>query len=192
MNHLVLQHPAPEPRIDLTADQVEQVITEIHNAGRIPTREVIADTLSVPVGKIDEHVKNLLKDGHIRRVSAGVYEPVFRLRASRPVTVKRLLTGMVEITAGNDRLSLTPEEERMVAASLVGAAAQFHDLTRGRDLADQFRVLQRQHEQLQDEMRQLMGVRKQAGMFEPPPPVGFACNRSGCDHRRHGYTGHCN
>lgn len=168
MSHLVLQHPAPEPRIDLTADQVEQVITEIHNAGRIPTREVIADALSVPVGKIDEHVKNLLKDGHIRRVSAGVYEPVFRLRPDRPVSVKRFLSGMVEVTVGNEQMSWTPTEERLVAASICGAQAQFHDLTRGRDLADQFRNLQRQHEQLQDEMRQLLGVRKQAGMFEPP------------------------
>ncbi len=168
MSHLVLQHPEPDMRVDLTVDQVEQVITDIHNAGRIPTREVIADALNVPVGKIDEHVKNLVNEGHIRRVSAGVYEPIFKPRQSRPVSVKRLLTGMVEVSVGNDRMSLTPDEERLLAASITGAQAQFHDLTRGRDLADRFRELQRQHEQLQDEMRQLLGVRKQAGMFEPP------------------------
>ncbi len=59
----------------------------------------------------------------------------------------------MKIEAGDDMLTLTPEEERMLAASIAGAAGQFHALAAGRDLADQIADLRQQRFREKDEVR---------------------------------------
>ncbi|MFM9922739.1 hypothetical protein VLK31_07095 [Variovorax sp. H27-G14] len=176
MNHLVLTRTEPaEKRTMLTSARVLQLIAEIHASGRIATRQAVADILEVPVGKVDEHTKKLIEAGSVRRLLPGVFEPVDVMPEARPVHVSRLSGGWVKIEVGEGMLTLTAEEERMLAMSVKGAAEQFQALAAGRDLADQVADLRRRNTEslerdtaakariaeLEEQVRVLMGIPKQ-------------------------------
>ncbi len=182
MNHLVLTRPEPaEKRASVSADRVLQVIAEINAAGRVASRQTVAELLEVTVGRVDEHCKRLIEAGSIRRVLPGVYEPVEVMPPPRAVSVTRLAGSWVKIEVGDDLLTITPEEERQLAMSIKGAAEQFQVLAAGRDLADQVADLRRRqaeaHEresadkariaELEERVRVLMGVPKQLAIETP-------------------------
>lgn len=181
MTHLVLTHPEPTVRQTLSSDRVLQLIGEIHGAGRVASRQAMADILGVPVGKVDEHTKKLIETGSIRRVLPGVFEPVEMMPPPRAISVTRMQGGMIKIEAGDEILTLTPEEERMLAMSIKGAAEQFQVLAAGRDLADQVADLRRRHTEacdrehadkariaeLEERVRVLSGIPKQASIDDP-------------------------
>ncbi|RST54116.1 hypothetical protein [Variovorax sp. DXTD-1] len=182
MNSLILTRPdAPVKRVSLTTDRVLQLIAEIHAAGRAASRQTVADLLEVPVGKVDEHTKKLIESGAIRRVMPGVFEPVESMPPARAVSVTRIQGGWVKIEVGDDMLTITLEEERMLAMSVKGAAEQFHAMVTGRDLADQIADLRRRdHEQaeraatdkarisaLEEQLRVFMSVPKQLRIDDP-------------------------
>lgn len=182
MTHLILTRTeAPEKKLVLTSARVLQLIVEIHTAGRAASRQTIADVLEVPVVRVDEHIKKLLEAGQIRRIMPGVFEPVDVMPEARPVHVSRLSGGWVKIEVGEGMLTITPEEERMLAMSVKGAAEQFHAMVTGRDLADQIADLRRRANemadreaadkariaQLEEQVRVLSGVPKQLSIDAP-------------------------
>lgn len=182
MTHLVLTRPdRPEKRVSLNSARVLQLIAEIHSGGRAASRQTVADLLEVPVVKVDEHIKKLLEAGSIRRIMPGVFEPVESMPEARPVSVTRMQGGWVKVEVGDDMLTLTPEEERMLAMSVKGAAEQFHAMVTGRDLADQIADLRRRDgefsareaasrlriSELEDQVRALMGVPTQLSIDHP-------------------------
>jgi len=130
-----------------------QVIGELHAAGRVVTRTVVTEITGQSYAVVDDHLKRLFEDGGVRRVAPGVYEPIDAMPTPRAISVTRMPGGWVKIEAGDDILTLTPEEERMLAASIVGAAGQFHALAAGRDLADQIADLRQQYFRVRDEIR---------------------------------------
>jgi DNA-binding Lrp family transcriptional regulator len=145
MNQLILTRPdQPERRAILTSVRVLHLIMEMHDAGRAASRQTIADLLEVSVARVDEHIKRLLEGGSIRRIMPGVFEPVDMTPPARAVSVTRMHGGLVKIEVGDDILTLTLEEERLLAMSVKGAAEQFHAMVSGRDLADQVAELRRQ------------------------------------------------
>lgn len=182
MSHLVLTRTdPPEKRVALTPARVLQLIAEIHESGRIATRQAVADILDVPVVRVDEHIKKLIEAGSIRRILPGVFEPVEVMPAPRAVSVTRMQGSWITIELGNDLIKITPEEERQLAMSIKGAADQFHALAAGRDLADQIAELRRRTTEmaereataqsriaeLEEQLRVLRGIPKQLGLDDP-------------------------
>lgn len=186
MNHLVLTRTEPEApaekRVSLTAARVLHVISEIHESGRAASRQTIAVLLETSVGKVDEHIKKLLEAGAIRRIMPGVFEPVAQMPVARAVSVTRMQGGWVKIEVGDDILTMTVEEERMLAMSVKGAAEQYHAVVTGRDLADQIADLRHRDAELversaadkariaalEEQVRVLRGLPQQLTLDTPP------------------------
>ncbi|MNK90298.1 hypothetical protein D3C87_1103440 [compost metagenome] len=158
-----------------------QTIGEIHESGRVASRQTIAAVLNVPLSKVDEHIKRLLEAGAVRRLMPGVFEPVEVMPDARAVSVTRLRGGWVKYEVGDEMMTITPEEERMLAMSVKGAADQFHALAAGRDLADQIADMRRRTSEmadreaaaqdriadLEEQLRVLRGIPKQMRIDAP-------------------------
>ena len=155
-----------ERPVDLSRERLLQIISELHAAGRVTTRSVVKELTGKSYGVVDDHLKRLFEEGAIRRVLPGVYEPVTAMPPPRAVSVTRLQGGWVKIEAGDDVITLTPEEERMLAASIAGAVGQFQVLAAGRDLADQLADLREKHFRMKEELR-AQRARRSCGADEP-------------------------
>jgi hypothetical protein len=144
---------------------VYQTIVDLHNAGRVATRSVVKDLTGLNYGVVDDHVKRMLEDGRLRRVVAGVFEPVEEMPSARAVSLTRLPNGMAKIEIGDHVIDVVPSEERQLASMLAGRAVEMSGLQNARELTDNVTELRRlltaamEREKARDEaIRVLQGV----------------------------------
>lgn len=152
----------------VTGDLVMQTITDLHAAGRIATRQMVAEITQLSYAVVDDHIKRNIDDGKLRRVAPGVVEPIEQFPESRMVSLSRLPNGMWKFEIGDACVDLTPTEARSLGSMLSGAAAELGALQGARDLVDTVVMLQRQvadlerHAVDQDEtIRRLQRIPKQ-------------------------------
>ena len=137
MSTITLQRPL---RTEVS-NIVMQAVIDLHNAGRIATRQMLAQITCLSLGVVDDHIKRAIDDGRLRRVSPGVVEPVEVLPQSRPVSFTRLPNGMAKLEIGDVCLDLTPGEERTIGRYTAGAAAELSALQMVRELQDEVATL---------------------------------------------------
>ena len=103
------------------ADLVREAVEDLHSMEQIATRETVAEQTGLKLSIIDDRLKALVLDGQMVRVQRGVYVPVTRHPEARPISKTLLPDGTVKIDIGDDVLTLTPRENRMLADLLAGS-----------------------------------------------------------------------
>lgn len=155
-----------------TGEIVMQTILDLHNAGRLASRQVVADLTQLSYAVVDDHIKRGIDDGKLRRVAPGIVEPVEQLPAARAISLTRLPNGMGKLEIGEHVVDLVPSEERQLGSMLAGRAAEMTGIQNARDLADMVAHLQRQLESVQrraeaqdETIRRLQRIPKQDELF---------------------------
>lgn len=107
-----------------TADQVLEAVEDLYNLEQIVTRETLCEKTGLKLTTVDDRLKALVMDGKIVRVQRGVFVPVAQHPPARVISKTVLPDGTVKIDIGDDVLTLTPREDRMLASLFVGTALQ--------------------------------------------------------------------
>ncbi|AVQ81668.1 hypothetical protein [Variovorax sp. PMC12] len=163
-----MTHKPPQPIRRGVGEQIFQTILDLHNAGRVATRQVVKEMTGQSYSVVDDHVKRMLEDGRLRRVVPGVFEPVEEMPETRAVFLGRLPSGMWKFEVGEFCVDLTPSEARTLASLLVGTANEMSSLQNARELADGLAEVRRnqtaaaaRERERDDAIRALQGVPQQ-------------------------------
>lgn len=112
-----------------TAKQlVLEAVQELHSQGLPSTREAIARVTRLKLVSVDESLKALKEIDLVWAPERGVYRPIVAHPPSRAISKTILPSGLVKLEIGDDVLTLTPQENRMLAELQAGAAAQVASL----------------------------------------------------------------
>lgn len=104
---------------------IYRAVCEIHQQGGVATREAVARVVNVKMALVDDHLKRLINDERLRRVTRGVVAPVQMFPADRAVSVTTMPNGLVKLEIGEHLVELTPREVRHIGSSMVGFTLQF-------------------------------------------------------------------
>lgn len=134
-----------------TTALVLEAVQDLHAQEQIVTRETLAELTGLKLSVIDDRLGTLADDGAILRVQRGVYVPAPQHPPARPMSKTVMPDGMVKIEIGDEVLTLTPREDRMLGGLQAGAAAQLSAIETGHqtarlnaELAEQLRRLGRE------------------------------------------------
>ena len=147
--------------------RVLEAVQELHALEQIVTREALIELLDLPATTIDDRVGTLVNAGMIVRVRRGIYAPAEVHDAARVISKTILPCGTVKIDIGDDVLTLTPKEDRMLAAMLAGVAMQAVGIEQGRNVAMIAADLSLQVKSLRRELRAVKTALKGKGGDEP-------------------------
>lgn len=143
------------------AEAILEAIEDLHNMEQIVTRETLSQLTGLKLSIVDDRLSYLVDGGHIIRVQRGVFVPAPRHRPSRVMSKIVLPDGTVKIEIGDDVLTLTPKESRILGNLMVAEAMQYSNIELGHHMAiiqsevsGQMRKLSRQVDQLMDTGRQ--------------------------------------
>ena len=114
---------------------VLEAIQDLHSQEQIVTRETLSELTGLKLTVIDDRLGVLADDGAILRVQRGVYVPAPHHPPARPMSKTVIPDGTVKIEIGDEVLTLTPREDRMLANLQAGAAAQAAAIETGRNAA---------------------------------------------------------
>ena len=116
-------------------ERVWSTIMELHNQGQIVTRQRVQELSKLTFHVVDGHITNLIeREGLLRRVMNGVFEPVVTFVETRVITVTDLPDGMTKLEIGDEVIQLTPNEVRMLAKRLQGDAQTASNLQMQHDI----------------------------------------------------------
>jgi hypothetical protein len=127
-----MMRPAVKTRT--TRETIWEAVCDLHAQEQVATREVLSELTGMHMGLVDEHVKNLINDGRLRRLRAGVFIPVETLPPARSPSITVMASGMVKLEIGDTLLELTPREVRMVGTALAGFAMQYSNIQVGHEI----------------------------------------------------------
>ncbi|MFT4267919.1 MAG: hypothetical protein QM586_11980 [Xenophilus sp.] len=114
---------------------VLEAVQDLHAREQIVTRETLAQVTGLSLTKIDDRLKTLVEDGEVARVQRGVFVPVVQHPPARAISRTLLPDGRCKVELGDEMLTLTPREGRMLAELMAGAAAAFTAIETGHHLA---------------------------------------------------------
>lgn len=130
---------------------VMEAVEELHSKEQIVTRETLADFTDLKLTIIDDRIGVLIEDGQVHRVGRGVFVPAKRFPAARAISHTHLPDGWAKIEVGDEMMTLTPRETRMLGAMLQGAAMEATAIESGHttaalaaELAERVRKLERE------------------------------------------------
>jgi hypothetical protein len=95
-------------------------ICELCAEGRPATREEIRDLTVLPMSVVSDALSRLRDAGKIIAVTRGIYAPSERFAPARPVSCTILSSGEIKVEVGDDVLTLTPREAKMLGALMCG------------------------------------------------------------------------
>lgn len=127
--------------------RVCEAVWELYDLGAPITRDALVRQTGLKTVTVDEALKSLKREDKIISIERGLYEPAEVPEQSEAVSVTILPRGYAKIEKGDQVMSLTPGEWRMLAPLAAGSAAQAavvehtHLTVR---LADQVEKLKRQ------------------------------------------------
>lgn len=138
-------------------ERVWAAIMELHNQGQIVTRQRVQELSKLSFHVVDGHITSLIeRDGKLRRVMNGVFEPVVAYVETRAVSVTDMPEGMTKLEIGDEVIELTPTEVRMLAKRLQGDAQTAANLQMQQDIGNlTHEVQQRMNKQIQDQTAQI-------------------------------------
>lgn len=118
-------------RSKTSSELVLEAVEDLHAQEQIVTREALAEHTGLSMSIVDDRLKVLVNDERLHRARHGVYVPVAKHPPARAISHTMLPDGMCKLEVGDDVLTLTPREQRMVGMMLAGAAMQFSAINLG-------------------------------------------------------------
>lgn len=115
--------------------RVLEAVQELHGLEQIVTREALIELLDLPATIIDDRVGTLINAGMVTRIRRGIYAPVDTHEATRVISKTLLPDGTVKFDIGDDVLTLTPKEDRMLAQMQAGVVMQAVGIEQSRNAA---------------------------------------------------------
>lgn len=103
---------------------VLEALHDLHAQEQIVTRETLANVTGLKLSVIDDRIGALIDDELAVRVQRGVYVPAETHPPARVISKTVLPDGTVKIDIGDQVLTLTPKEDRMLAALQAGVVMQ--------------------------------------------------------------------
>lgn len=111
---------------------VLEAVQDLHNQEQIVTRETLHGLTGLKLSVIDDRVGALIDDGLVIRVQRGVFMPAEIHPPARAISKTLLPDGTVKIDIGDDVLTLTPREDRMMARLFAGVVMETAAIEVGR------------------------------------------------------------
>ena len=120
-----------------SSEIILDAVREMHGQEQIVTRETLAEFTGLTMTKVDDLIGVLIENGLVVRVQRGVFVPAVQFPPARPISKTILPDGWVKIEIGDELLTLTPRESRMLGELSSGAGQQMaaielgHQATQG-------------------------------------------------------------
>lgn len=114
---------------------VLEAVEDLHVMEQVVTRETLVDHTGLKLAIVDDRIAALIEDGQVHRVRNGVFVPTAKHPPSRAISKTVMPDGLVKIEIGDDVLTLTPREDRALAALQAGVAVQFAAVNIGHQAA---------------------------------------------------------
>lgn len=122
--------------VEVTSTQrVYDAVIDLHRLEQIATRETVAELTGLKLAIVDDRLRALVDDERLKRVLRGVYVPVETHPPARDISKTILSDGSVKIEIGDEVLTLTPREDRMLASLMAGTSAQAIAIQTGHTMA---------------------------------------------------------
>ena len=138
------------------ADIVLDAVQDLHAQEQVVTRETLAEVTGLKLTVIDDRISHLIDCGEVHRVQRGVFVPAPKHKPARIITKTVLPGGTVSIEIGDDHvLTLTPREDRMLAALMVGSAQQYAGIQASQEALQVANEIGLQVRQIKKELRAL-------------------------------------
>ena len=147
------------------AQTILEAVEDLHNQEQIVTRETLADLAGLKLSIIDDRLSYLVDSGQIIRVQRGVFIPAQRHRPSRIMSKTLLPDGTVKIDIGDDVLTLTPREARILGNLMVAEAMQYSNIEMGHHMAILQTEVSGQVRKLSKQVSDLLDIGKQGEML---------------------------
>ena len=107
-----------------STDRIYDAVRELRSLEQIATRETVAELTGLKLTVVDDRLRTLVDDGKLKRLLRGVYELVEAYPETRAISKTVLPTGYVKYDIGDEVITLTPKEDRVLAQLGMGAAGQ--------------------------------------------------------------------
>lgn len=134
---------------------VMDAVDELHALEQLVTRETLVEHTGLKLSVIDDRIGVLIEDGQVHRVRSGVFVPAKKFPPARAISHTHLPDGWGKLEIGDEMLTLTPRETRILGAMLQGAALQgaaiesgHHAAVLAASLAERVRKLERDNKAL--------------------------------------------
>ena len=169
----------PQHNARTSTNLVLDAARDLHALEQPVTRESLSVATGLKMSIIDDRTRALVDDGLLHRMQRGVFVPAVVHQPPRPMSKTLLADGLIKIEIGDDVLTLTPREDRLLSQLMSGAAAQFAAIELGQQVAVVHAQLARRVLALERENNALKVLRPAGGaqmdMLESiPRAVGFA------------------
>lgn len=105
-------------------ERIFDAVRELRSLEQIATRETVAELTGLKLSVVDDNLRTLVDDGRLKRLLRGVYEMVEEYPQTRAISKTVLPTGYVKYDIGDEVITLTPNEDRVLAQLGIGAAGQ--------------------------------------------------------------------
>lgn len=115
-----------------SAQLIWDAMRDLANQEQVITRELLVDLTGLKLVIIDSHIKTLKGAGKIVSLVGGVYRIAEEYPLTRIMSKSVLPSGMVKLEIGDEVLTLTPREDRALAALQAGVAVQYASIEAGR------------------------------------------------------------
>lgn len=103
---------------------VLEALHDLHQQEQVVTRETLCTLTGLKLSIIDDRIGSLIDDGLVVRVQRGVFVPADVHPPARVISKTVLPDGTVKIDIGDQVLTLTPKEDRMLAGLQAGVVMQ--------------------------------------------------------------------
>jgi len=114
-----------------TKQIIFEAIQDLHSAEQVVTREALVAVTGLKLTIVDDQIGTLIEGGQVLRVRRGVFVPAPSFPTARAISTTFLPDGLVKLEVGDDCLSLTPREARMLGRALAGHALEFSNIRSG-------------------------------------------------------------
>lgn len=130
-----MTEPMPTGRLSSRV-QVLDAVCELYDQELPVTTAAIMRATGLKPVTVADCIKELKERGEIWTPERGVYRPVMKHPPARAVSRTTLPDGSVKLEVGDDVLTLTPRESRMVGEAMGGSAAMLVAIESANQMAE--------------------------------------------------------
>lgn len=148
-----------------STQRVFDAVCEIRSLDGIATRDTVAELTGLKLTIVDDRLSALVDEGRLKRVLRGVYEVVEAYPEPRAISCTHLPNTWVKVEVGDEVLTLTPREARMLGRAVAGFAEDARVIESSKQHLVLATQLAAQVEQLKREVKALQHA--QRGLAQP-------------------------
>lgn len=112
-----------------STERIFSAVRELRAAEQIATRETVAALTGLKLSIVDDRLRALVDDGRLKRLIRGVYELVEAYPAPCAISKTVLPNGYVKYEIGDELITLTPKEDRILTLLQRGTATEVVELS---------------------------------------------------------------